>query len=89
MTSRNLYSRVAEHRGRGCRTGHLLSRPPHSAVRAHTEQRDVLISDSDFKVLASTSGVSDLCILESLYIFKQRPSLNLAFSSYPLEIVNR
>ena len=89
MTSRNLYSRVAEHRGRSCRTGHLLSRPPHSAVRAHAEQCDVPISDSDFKVLASSSGVSDLRILESLYIFKQKPSLNLAFSSYPLEIVNR
>jgi hypothetical protein len=89
MTSHNLYSRVAEHRGRSCRTGNLLSRPPHLAVRAHAEQCHVPVSDSDFKVLAYSSGVSDLRILESLYIFKQRPTLNLAFSSYPLEIVNR
>ena len=89
MTSRNLYSRVAEHKGRSCRTGQLLSRPPHSAVRAHAEQCDVPVSDSDFRVLASTSGTSDLRILESLYIFKLRPSLNSTVSSYPLEIVNR
>jgi hypothetical protein len=89
MTSRNLYSRIAEHKGRSCRTGQLLSRPPHSAVRTHAEQCDVPVSDSDFRVLASTSGTSDLRILESLYIFKLRPSLNSAVSSYPLEIVNR
>jgi hypothetical protein len=57
-------------------------------VRAHAEQYDVPISDSDFKVLASTSGVTDMRILDSLHIFKQMPRLNLAFCSYPLEIVN-
>ena len=89
MTSRNFYTRLAEHRGRSYRTGNILAHPPHSAVRIHAEQCNVPVSNSDFRVLASTTGVSDLRILESLYIFKQKPSLNAAFSSYPLQIVNR
>jgi hypothetical protein len=89
MTSRNFYTRLAEHKGRSFRTGTLLAHPPHSAVRVHAEQCNVPVSDSDFRVLAFTTGVSDLRILESLYIFKQKPSLNAAFSSHPLEIVNR
>jgi len=44
MTSHNLYFRVAEHRGRNCRTGHSLSCLPHLAVRAHTKQCGVPIS---------------------------------------------
>jgi hypothetical protein len=89
MTARNFYTRLAEHKGRSYRTGNLLAHPPHSAVRGHAEQCNTSVSDSDFKILAFASGVSDLRILESLYIFKQKPSLNAAFSSFPLEIVNR
>jgi hypothetical protein len=42
---------------------------------------------SDFRILGSTSGCSDLRILESLHIFKRIPCLTNAFSLYSLEIV--
>ena len=58
-------------------------------MRTHAEQCNVPVSDTDFKVLAYSSGASDLRIMESLYIFKEKPSLNAAYSFYPLEIVNR
>jgi hypothetical protein len=89
MTSRNLYSRVAEHKGRSCKSGQLLSRLPYSSVRTHAVQCGVLVSDSDFRVLAPTSGTSDLRILKSLYIYELRPRLNSAVSSDPFETVNR
>ena len=89
MTTRNFYIRVSEHRGRSYRSNLLLGKPPHSSVRLHAEQCDVAVSESDFRILGSTSGCSDLRILESLHIFKRKPCLNNAFSSYPLEIVNR
>jgi hypothetical protein len=86
MTSRYLYSRVAEHKGRSCKSGQLLSRPPHTSMRTHAEQCGVLVSDSDLRVLASTSGTSDLRILKSLYIFELRPSLNSAVAPIPLKL---
>ena len=89
MTTRNFYIRVSEHRGRSYRSNLLLGKPPRSSVRLHAEQCDVAVSESDFRILGSTSGCSDLRILESLHIFKRKPCLNNAFSSYPLEIVNR
>jgi hypothetical protein len=90
MATRNLYTRVAEHRSRSyIRFGQLLSYPPHLAVRTHAEQCNVTLSDTDFKVLVYSSGASDLRILESLYIFKEKLSLNAAYNSYTLEIVNR
>jgi hypothetical protein len=89
MTSRIFYTRLAEHKGRSFRTGNLLAHPPHSAVRIQAEQCNVPVFDGDFRISASTTGVSEMRILESVYIFKQKPSLNAANSSYPLEIVNR
>jgi hypothetical protein len=57
---------------------------------AHSSQRvQRFRTDTDLKVVASISGASYLRILESLNIFKERPSLNAAFSSYTLKIVNR
>jgi hypothetical protein len=89
MTSRNFYIQVSEHRRRSYRSNLPLSKPPHSSVRLHAEQCDVAVSESSFRILGSTSVCSDLRILESLHIFKQKPCLDNAFSSYSLEIVNR
>ena len=90
MTTRNLYTRVAEHRGRSFRTGKVLATPLHSAIREHTEGTcDVRISDADFRILTSAKSDFELKILESLYIFKLRPSLNNSNSSYPLQLTNR
>jgi hypothetical protein len=89
MTSRNFYTRLAEQKGMSYRTGNLLAHPPNFVIRIHAEQCNTSVADSDFKVLACTTGVTDLRILESLYTFKLKPSLNAASSSFPLEIINR
>jgi hypothetical protein len=62
MASRNFYPRLAEHKGRSFGTGTLLAHPSHSDVRVHAKQCNVPVSDSDFSVLAPTTGVSDLRI---------------------------
>ena len=84
MTSRNLYMRIAEHAGRSYRSNRNLASPPHSSIRDHTEQCNVPITLDNFKILDYSSNSSDLRILESLHIFKTKPSLNLQNSSYPL-----
>jgi hypothetical protein len=89
MTSGYFYIRVSEHRGMSYRSNLPLSKLPHSSVRLHAEQWDVAVSESDFRILGSTSECSDSRILEPLHIFKRKPCLNNAFSSYNLEIVNR
>jgi hypothetical protein len=89
MTSCTFHIRLVEHKGSSFRTGNLLAHPPHSAGCVHAKQRNVSVSDSDFLIVASTTGVSVLRIFESLYMFKQKPTIDGANSSYPLEIVNR
>ena len=88
MTSRNFYIRVSEHQGRSVRTGRHLANPPHSAVRLHWESCGSSYSIEHFSVIDSASNQLDLKILESLYIYKQKPNLNCTSSSYPLVIVN-
>ena len=87
MTTRTLGARVSEHRGRSFRTGALLAHPSHSSVRLHADQCDTPISIKDFCILASSNSSADLKILESLFISKLKPRLNIATSSYPLSIV--
>jgi hypothetical protein len=57
MTSRNFYFRVFEYRSRSFHFNLTFSMPAHSAVRLHAEQCDVTVSESDFKIFGSTSGV--------------------------------
>jgi hypothetical protein len=87
-TSRTLKTRVAEHAGRSCRTGALLTHPSHSSIRTHAERCDVPVNEKSFTILDSCSNVFSLRILESLYIFKHRPALNDMQSSVPLRITS-
>ena len=87
-TTRTLHTRVAEHDGRSFRTGSILSVPPHSMVRPHSESCGALATLDDFHIIGSTSSAIDLRILGSLYIFKLKPVLNDSQSSYPLSIEN-
>ena len=89
MTTRTLRCRVAEHAGRSFRTNIPLQNPPHSSIRSHAEQCGSPITIDQFKIIDSASLHSDLKILESLHIFKSRPVLNDAQSSYPLQLVCR
>ena len=87
-TTRTLHTRVAEHAGRSFRTGSILSVPPHSMVRIHSESCGVLVTLDDFCIIGSTSSAIDLRILQSMHIFKLKAVLNDCQSSYPLSIVN-
>ena len=91
MTSRNLYMRVAEHAGKSFRTGSVLSQPPHSAIRDHCHSCVSLtpIAIDKFSIIDKSSDQLDLKILESLHIFKSKPSLNNSLSSFPLSIANK
>ena len=88
FTTRRLSTRVAEHRGTSVRTGHLLVNPPYSSIRIHAEQCSCDIELENFKIVASENSTLSLKILESLFIFKNRPNLNESSSSLPLLLVN-
>ena len=87
-TIRTLHTRVDEHDGRSFRTSSILSVPPHSMVRTHSESCGFPVTLDDFCIIGSTSSAIDLHILESMHIFKLKPILNDSQSSYPLSIVN-
>ena len=88
-TCRTFNIRVSEHAGKSHRTGRPLAVPPHSAIRAHTENTcGAPVRHEHFKIVDSASDPVSLRILESLYIFKHRPQLNDTASAYPLNVVN-
>ena len=88
-TRRNMLSvRCSEHAARSHRTGRRLAVEPHSAVRQHCEQAcDAPVSIDSFKVIDYDKNSVSLLILESLYIFKNKPVLNDVNSAFPLNIV--
>ena len=88
-TIRTLQSRVDEHCGRSSRTGLLLSKPPLSSIREHAKTCSLGISLEDFKILGKEKDLISLRILESLHIYKTRPSLNDMKSAFPLNLINR
>jgi hypothetical protein len=88
-TIRTLRTRVAEHAGRSHRTGSLLSAPSHSSVRSHAHSCDITVDLTKFRVLGRCKNFSDLRILESLHIFKLKPTLNDQQSALPLNIVGK
>ena len=88
-TTRALCVRVAEHAGRSHSTTHLLISPPYSSIREHASACDSPVSLDNFFILGSCKNVFDLRILESLYIFKLKPSLNNMQSAHPLFLVDK
>ena len=88
-TTRILTTRVAEHAGRSHRTDRILANPPHSNIRDHAETCGSPIVLDNFNIIDSCNNSNDLRILESLYIHKERPSLNNMQSAHPLYIVSK
>ena len=86
-TIRNLHSRIQQHLGKSVRTGKFLFKPDPSPIRDHSLACDTLVTGDNFSILGKTSALSDLRILESLYIFQRNPSLNNMSSSSPLHTV--
>ena len=89
-TIRTLQTRVMEHKGLSVRTGRPVAHPPQSAIRQHSEQCSGggPIPKDSFRILASLNNLTDLRIVESLYIYKSKPSLNETTSAFPLKIIN-
>ena len=86
-TLRNLSIRTDEHKGVSFRTKLRLSKPVHSSIREHSETCDHLILNQNFTILDYATNDFDLCILESIWIWKLRPQLNEYGSSFNVEIV--
>ena len=82
-----LTTRVCQHKGISDRTGSMLLNPKPSSVREHAEGCGTGFSISDFNILRKSSVELDLRLLESLYIFKCKPSLNAKNSALPLNVV--
>ena len=87
-TSRNLSIRISEHKGLSYRTARMLSKPMNSSIREHSHDHDHVISKDNFHVLDSSTFDNDLLILESLWIWKKRPTLNDYSVSTKLEILD-
>ena len=89
LTSRRLATRVAEHRGVSVRTGYPLSAPPFSSIRNHNDNcSSCQIEINSFKIVGSDNSIFGLKILESLFIHKNKPTLNESGSSIPLLLVS-
>ena len=85
-TIRAFYMREAEHRGVSYRTDRHLAKPLQSAIRSHSERCSPIRSDN-FTIIDSERNPTKLRILESLHIFRKKPSLNDTSSAFPLKIV--
>ena len=83
-TERLLKVRIDSHKGISHRTGSKLNVKEISAIRAHSEKCSRVIDSKDFRILAKTRNISDLLILESLFIKSHSPKLNSDTSSTPL-----
>ena len=75
-TVRNLYMRVNEHAGKGIRTENLVARPVNSSIRDHKFICDPKITLENLKIINSTIFPSDLSILESIYLRREKPSID-------------
>ena len=87
-TCRTLFTRAMEHRGISNRTGRPLQTPVQSAPRNHSVTCSGDLSLHDFSIIGGAKDNTDLRILESLKIFKLKPSLNGMESAHPLLVIN-
>ena len=87
-TTRNLSIRIDEHLGVSYRTKQPLVKPMSSSIRDHMETHGHPVKRENFSVMDSVNLDYDLCLLESLWIWKSRPSLNDYLSSTKLEVLS-
>ena len=76
--------RFTQHLGTSFRTGRHLSKPMYSAPRNHSETSNHKISYNNFSVIDHAANTHSLRILESLYLLKHKPSLNIDKTAEPL-----
>ena len=85
-TSRPLYMRIAEHRGRSIANDNLLGNPKYSAIREHGVRSSHRICPDNFSIVGTAKNEISLRILESLMIARDKPNLNKTLTSFPLNI---
>ena len=81
-----LISRVCQHQGKSDRTGERLSSPVASSIRDHSLECDTPFTIDNFRIVDRKRHNFNLRILESLYICKNKPTLNDKSSAYKLSI---
>ena len=79
--------RFHQHLGTSHRTNRPLSNPMHSLPRKHAEDNDHPIKLTDFNIIDYAASSSDLFLLESLHIYKNKPSINSQIDSNKLLVV--
>lgn len=84
-TRQKFKSRIDQHLGISSRTGRHLGSAMNSAPRSHAEDHNHPFNRSDFTVIDSTSNI-DLLTLETLHIYKTKPSLNTMQAAIPIRI---
>ena len=69
-----MYRRVSENKVLSDRTGKPLVNPKHSSVRYHVMTCGPDIPMDKCKIVASTIKELDLCVIESIFILKDKPT---------------
>ena len=75
-TTKQSRVRYFQHLGRSYRTDKVSSQPSHSNIRNHALEHGHPIALSNFKILDSANNLSDLKLLETMYIQSTKPFLN-------------
>ena len=86
-TTLQMFVRTSQHHGRSFRTGSHLTQPPNSSIRNHCFDKDHPFKLENFSIISSVNHESDLRILESIHIWKERPTLNQNQLSVQLNII--
>ena len=77
---------ILQHLGKSPRTNRPVTVPAHSTPRNDCHENDHPLPLNDFKIIDSANNEHELRILESLYICKEKPSLNIDQSATPLSL---
>ena len=85
-TSQKFKTRVDQHLGISSRTSRPLTTRMNSNPRTHSENNNHPINSSNFTII-DTANNTDLLTLESLHIFKNKPTLNTNQCAVQLSIV--
>ena len=83
-TTRWLYHRILEHKGKSFRTGNYLNKPSFSAIREHSHQHDHQFKTEDFSIISLHSNRLDMLLSESMAIKDLSPQLNSTTTASPL-----
>ena len=67
----------------------MVATPLHSSIREHCHQCQSPITFNHFKILGKSNNKFELRILESMFIYKLKPNLNLTQTAAPLHIINK